>query len=212
MIGRRAACPRQKGFGIGCGTLIVLVFVGMMVPMIIDDRPERKMLSAYTGAQANRGRNVFITLNRAAAEELAAPSWAELRSCSNSVEFAEKVSAGLDEDGKELLLRAGKEWSFAVNAPPDAPDSFPIMVTANVDPSGLPREWDGVTNKDKLLELKPLEGAEPLRFGNKAIVVVRKSGAAQVIKRKYMKLGTIFGDKPFKLGKYAYYLTPVGRR
>lgn len=27
-----------------------------------------------------------------------------------------------------------------------------------------------------------------------------------------MKLGTIFGDKPFKLGKDTYYLTPVGRR
>ena len=27
-----------------------------------------------------------------------------------------------------------------------------------------------------------------------------------------MKLGTIFGDKPFKLGKDTYFLTPVGRR
>ena len=163
-------------------------------------------------AQANRGRNVFITLNRNAAEKLAVPSWAELCSCSNSVEFAEKVSAGLDEDGKVLLFRAAREWSFAVNVPPDAPDTFPIMISANVDPSGLPREWDGVTDKDTLLELKPLEGVEPLRFGDKAIVIVRKGGAAQVIKRKYMKLKTIFGDKPFKLGKDTYYLTPVGRR
>ena len=76
----------------------------------------------------------------------------------------------------------------------------------------LLREWDGETDKDKLLELKPLEGAEPLRFGNRAIVVVRKGGAAQVIKRKYMKLRAIFGDKPFKLGKDTYYLTPIGRR
>ena len=76
----------------------------------------------------------------------------------------------------------------------------------------MPREWDGKTDKDKLLELNPLEGVEPLRFGNKAIVVVRKGGAAQVIKRRYMKLGTIFGDKPFKLGKDTYFLTPVGRR
>lgn len=51
-----------------------------------------------------------------------------------------------------------------------------------------------------------------MRFGNRAIVVVRKGGAAQVIKRKYMKLRTIFGDKPFKLGKDTYYLTPIGRR
>ena len=204
--------PLQRGLGTGCCTLLVLAIVGLMASMIDVERPERKMLSAAMSAQANRGRNVFITLNRNAAEKLAVPSWAELCSCSNSVEFAEKVSAGLDEDGKVLLFRAGREWSFAVNVPPDAPDMFPIMISANVDPSGLPREWDGVTDKDTLLELKPLEGVEPLRFGDKAIVIVRKGGAAQVIKRKYMKLKTIFGDKPFKLGKDTYYLTPVGRR
>ena len=27
-----------------------------------------------------------------------------------------------------------------------------------------------------------------------------------------MKLRTIFGGKPFKLGKDSYYLTPVGKR
>lgn len=204
--------PLQRGLGTGCCTLLVLAIVGLMASMIDVERPERKMLSAAMSAQANRGRNVFITLNRNAAEKLAVPSWAELCSCSNSVEFAEKVSAGLDEDGKVLLFRAGREWSFAVNVPPDAPDTFPIMISANVDPSGLPREWDGVTDKDTLLELKPLEGVEPLRFGDKAIVIVRKGGAAQAIKRKYMKLKTIFGDKPFKLGKDTYYLTPVGRR
>ena len=207
-----AAFPRQKGFGIGCGTLLILAFVGLVGASIDVGTPERKMISASTSALANRGRNVFITLNRAAVEELAVPSWAELCSCSNSVEFAEKVSAGLDEDGKVLLFRAGREWSFAVNVPSDAPDSFPIMISANVDPSGLPREWDGVTDKDTLLELKPLEGVEPLRFGDKAIVVVRKGGAAQVIRRKYMARKIIFGGMPFKFGKDTYYLTPVGRR
>ena len=207
-----AAFPRQKGFGIGCGTLLILAFVGLIGGSIDVGTPERKMISASTSAQANRGRNVFITLNRTAAEELAVPSWAELCSCSNSVEFAEKVSAGLDEDGKKLMLRAGREWSFAVNVPHDAPDTFPVMITANVDPAVLPREWDGKTGKDELIELKPIEGVEPLRFGNRGIVVVRKGGAAQVVKRRYMKLGTIFGDKPFKLGKDTYFLTPVGRR
>ena len=32
-----------------------------------------------------------------------------------------------------------------------------------------------------------------------------RAAGAQVIKRKYMKLRTIFGDKPFKLGKDTYY-------
>ena len=207
-----AALPRQKGFGIGCGTLLILAFLGMMASSIDVRTPERKMLSAHMSALAMRGRNVFITLNRAAVEGSTVPSWAELCSCSNSVEFAEKVSVGLDGVGKELMLRAGREWSFAVNVPPDAPDLFPGMISANVDPSGLPREWDGVTDGDKHLELKPLEGVEPLRFGDKAIVIIRKSGAAHVVKRKYMTRKIIFGDKPHKLGTDTYFLTPVGRR
>ena len=58
----------------------------------------------------------------------------------------------------------------------------------------------------------PLEGVEPLRFGDKAIAIVRKDGAAQVIRRKFMTFGKIYGDKPFKLGEATYFLTPVGKR
>ena len=45
-----------------------------------------------------------------------------------------------------------------------------------------------------------------------AIVIIRKSGAVQVVKRKYMTRKIIFGDKPHKLGTDTYFLTPVGRR
>lgn len=59
-----ATFPRQKGLGVGCGTLIVLVFVGMMAPVIDVGCPEGKMLSAHMGAQSIRGRNVFGGVGR----------------------------------------------------------------------------------------------------------------------------------------------------
>ena len=154
---------------------------------------------------------MLVLLTQNETERAAGAQGVDVTACTNSLELAEKIGACYGGDPEEMS-RAGRMWSFAVNVPSDAPDTFPVMITANVDPAELPREWDGETDKDKLLELKPLEGVEPLRFGNRAIVVVRKGGAAQVIKRKYMKLGTIFGDKPFRLGKDTYYLTPVGRR
>lgn len=36
-----------------------------------------------------------------------------------------------------------------------------------------------------------------MRFGNRAIVVVRKGGAAQVIKAKYSRLNVIFNKQSF---------------
>ena len=202
--------PLQKGLGVGCCTLLVLAIFGLMASMV-QVTPRAKVDAAVMGVEAMRGRNMQILLTRNEAERAAGAQGVDVAACTNSAELAEKIGACFDGDPEEMA-RAGKTWAFAVNVPPDAPDTFPVMITANVDPAELPREWDGETDKDKLLELKPLEGVEPLRFGNRAIVVVRKGGAAQVIKRKYMKLRTIFGGKPFKLGKDTYFLTPVGRR
>lgn len=203
--------PLQRGLGTGCCTLLVLAIVGLMASMVDVAPPTRKNYSALMGVTASRGLNMFVLLTRNEAERAAGAQGVDVAACTNSAELAEKIGACFGGDPEEMA-RVGRMWSFAVNVPPGAPDTFPVMITANVDPAELPREWDGKTDKDKLLELKPLEGVEPLRFGDKAIVIVRKGGAAQVIKRKYMKLKTIFGDKPFKLGKDTYYLTPVGRR
>ena len=60
--------------------------------------------------------------------------------------------------------------------------------------------------------LLTLVGAPPSRLGNFAMVVVRKGGAAQVIKRKYMIPKCVFSRTPYELGPDTYFLTPVGRR
>jgi len=85
------------------------------------------------------------------------------------------------------------------------------MISANVLPSFVPREWAGGTNRTERFDWKPLEGAWPMSLGDKAVVVVRKSGVAAVIKRKYARGRCLLGDRPYKLGDDFYYLTPVGK-
>ena len=204
------AFPRRRGLGTGCCTLVVLAIAGMMMSMVDVAAPRRKMDVANLGATSMRGRSVFqlLMLNEVARDDGA--QGVEVSACTNSCELvAELCACFTNETG---LAAWSNEWSFAVNMPEQTPNSFPVMITANVDPAGLPREWDGVTDKDELLKLKPLEGAEPLGFGNRAVVIVRNDGKAEVIRCEYMTLGAIFGNEPFKLGKDTYYLTPVGKR
>ena len=206
-----SAFPRRERLGVGCCALVVLAIVGMMACIgDVTAESTRKNDAALMSVTAMRGRNVFRLLMKNEVMREDGASGVDVATCTNSCELVEELCACFENETG--LAAWGKEWSFAVNVPPDAPDTFPVMITANVDPAELPSEWDGETDKDKLLELKPLEGVEPLRFGNRAIVVVRKGGASQVVKRKSMTLGTIFGDKPFKFGKDTYFLTPVGRR
>ena len=205
------AFPLRRGLGCGCCTLLVLAIVGALSPMFDGTRSSQKTISAQLHATAGQGWNAFRLLAQNETSRAAGGQCVDMATCTNSVEFAEKLAACQGRDAEELLVTGGR-WSFAVNVPPDVPDTFPVMITANVDPAQLPREWDGETDKDRRLELRPLEGVEPFRFGNRGIVVVRKSGAAQIIKRRHMTFGIIFGNRPFKLGDGACYLTPVGRR
>lgn len=52
------------------------------------------------------------------------------------------------------------------------------MISANFDPSVLPREWDGVTDRDKPLPLRPVVGAPELKLGDKHVVLVGHNGSA----------------------------------
>ena len=201
--------PRQKRLGAGCCTLLVLAIFGLMASMLDVTTPQ-VMDAARMNATAMRGHNMYVLLVRNEAERATGAQVVEVTSCTNSCELVAELCSCFENDTG--LAAHSNDWSFAINVPSDAPDTFPVMITANVDPAELPREWDGETDKDKMLELKPLEGVEPLRFGDRGIVVVRKSGAAQVIRRKFMTLGRIFGDEPFKFGKATYFLTPVGKR
>ena len=204
--------PRPKRLGVGCGWLFgVLVVVGLLVVSCIDIvPPEASVIAANTSAMAMRGRNLFCILVENEIARQSGGRWVDPTACSNSVEFIEKLLAQYKPDEKaEWVRKESRRWSVAVNVPESA-TNFPVFVSANLDPSQFPRMWDGVTDADRKLELAQLPGADELRIGKKAVVIVRKGGAASVCKAKYCTLKHVF-NCPYELGEDTYFLTPAGK-
>ena len=203
-----ATFPLQEKMRVGCMVLAVLPIVGCLWGAI--DVAPRPYASREMHAQMTCGRNVFLLLTRNEHARQKGKNWIDPGSCSNSVEFVERLCAKFD--GVEHLIHAGGQWSFAINVPSEVSDSFPVMMSANVDPAQLPREWDGVTDKDVHLELKRIDGSAPMDFDDKFMVVIRKGGAVQILKRKYAIRRHVLGDAPYRLGKDTCFLTPAGKR
>ena len=204
-----ATFPLQEKMRVGCMVLAVLPIVGCLWGSI--DRPSpRQRVSMEKVVQTRRGRNVFLLLNQNESARQEGKVWIDPCSCSNSVEFVERLCAKFD--GGEHLIHAGGQWSFAINVPSEVSDSFPVMMSANVDPAQLPRAWDGVTDKDVHLELKRIDGSVPMDYDDKFMVVVRKGGSVQILKRKYATRRLVLGDTPYRLGKDTCFLTPAGKR
>ena len=202
--------PRQKRLGVGCGWLFGVFVVGFLVASIDFWPSEAGVIAARSSAMARRGHNLFCVL---AENELARQSggfWVDPTTCSNSVEFIEKLLAQHRPDEKaEWIQQEAHQWSVAVNVPESA-TNFPVFVSANLDPSQFPRVWNGVTDADRKFELAQLPGADELRIGKKAVIIVRKSGAASVYKAKYCQIRFILNGS-YELGEDAYFLTPAGK-
>ena len=202
--------PRSKRLGVGFGCLVNVFVVGALVSCIAFTPSEARVIAARSSAMARRGHNLFCVL---AENELARQSggfWVDPTTCSNSVEFIEKLLAQHRPDEKaEWIQQEAHQWSVAVNVPESA-TNFPVFVSANLDPSQFPRVWNGVTDADRKFELAQLPGADELRIGKKAVVIVRKSGAASVHKAKYCQIKFILNGS-YELGEDAYFLTPAGK-
>ena len=202
--------PRQKRLGVGCGWLFGMVVVGFLVASIDFGLSEAGVIAARSSAMAMRGRNLFCVLAENEVARQSGGPWIDPTACSNSVEFFEKLLAQYKPDEKAVWIRKEpRQWSVAVNVPESA-TNFPVFVSANFDPSQFPRAWDGVTDADRKFELAQLPGADELRIGKKAVVIVRKGGAASVCKAKYCTLKHVF-NCPYELGEDTYFLTPAGK-
>ena len=201
--------PRPKGTGVGW--LFGVFVVGFLVSFIEFAPPEAQIIAANTSAMSMRGRNLFCVLSENEIARQSGGPWIDPTACSNSVEFIEKLLAQYKPDEKaEWVRNESRRWSVAVNVPESA-TNFPVFVSANLDPSQFPRMWDGVTDKDRKFELAQLPGADEIRIGKKAVVIVRKGGADNVFKAKYCKLKHIFNYCPYELGEDTYFLTPAGK-
>lgn len=87
-------------------------------------------------------------------------------------------------------------WVVTQNVQSEIEDVIPVLVTRNVDYTSLASSlttFDGTSTET----VECGKGTYTQPFGNKAWVLVRKGGAAQVIKAKYSKLNVIFNKQSF---------------
>ena len=195
---------------LGVGWLFGVFVVGLLATSIDFAPPEARVIAANTSAMAMRGRNLFCILSENEIARQSGGVWVDPTTCSNSVEFIEKLLAQYNPDEKVVRVQQeSHQWSVAVNVL-ESTTNFPVLVSANIDPSQFPRAWDGVTDADRKFELVQLPGADELRIGKKAVVIVRKCGATSVCKAKYCKFKHVFNG-PYEQGDDTYFLTPAGK-
>jgi len=113
--------------------------------------------------------------------------------------------------GKKIRA-AGLDWCIALNIQDETPDFMPALISANFNPKLLvPGVFSG--RDDTPLPIGPQSGASKSMFGDEAVVVVRKSGAAEVIKKKYLTLTVLYKGQGFDNAareKQIKWLTPTG--
>ena len=108
---------------------------------------------------------------------------------------------------------SGLDWCVAANVTDEMPDDTIVLVSANFNPALLLRKWDGRTDGKKMLPIGPRSGAARSMLGDKAIVIVRKGGAAETIKKKFLTYDVLYKKQAFDITNMdppLMYLTPTG--
>lgn len=105
-------------------------------------------------------------------------------------------------------------WIVAANVTDETPDFMPVLISANFNPALLLRKCNGSTFANKTrLPIGPKSGATKSLLGDKAIVIVRKNGAAEKIKANFLTYGVLYSHQEFDLTDMELplkYLTPTG--
>ena len=118
------------------------------------------------------------------------------------------VDCDIDVVGKDF-----DDWCVVANITDEMPDCFPVLISANFNPELLLSKWDGTSDITTPLPIGPAHGATKSLFDDKAIIVVRKGGAVQIIKDEDLTYATLYCGRSFDLTSAetpVVYLTPKG--
>jgi len=113
-----------------------------------------------------------------------------------SVDISVLSGGGVPGMSNGKLEKDNIAWVVTQNIQSEVEDVIPVMVSRNVDYTSLASSltsYDGQSTT----QVECGKGTYTTPFGNKAWVLVRKGGAAQVIKSKYSKLNVIFNKQGF---------------
>ena len=100
----------------------------------------------------------------------------------------------------ETVLRLSKDggfcdWIVAANVQDEFDDVIPVLISANVDPSVLKTSFDGHDNTP--IPFGSEVGRTKLPWCDQFVIVVRKGGATEVLKRKYFTYSNLYRKQPF---------------
>ena len=91
-------------------------------------------------------------------------------------------------------------WSVLKGLQDEMEDVIPVLITRNAQVDALPKSGSFAgTEKTPVGVGKANGGESDTPFSNKAFVLVRKGGAAQVIKAKYNKLYLVYNKQGFTI-------------
>lgn len=194
---------RRKG-DVGCLTACLLA--GALIAWLVIASGRSAVLRLRTGGMSMLGRNLFVNMEQNEKSHESGETWVDPASCTNSTQFVLKL---IEEDvGYANALREKSDiWCIAVNPPED--ENFPVIFTDNIDPHELLSLKEGA----RLLPLTcpKTRGGRCFGFCEKAAIIVRGCGAANVVLSARPIPTHIFPNGVPKPGQSTYFLTPTGR-
>ena len=97
------------------------------------------------------------------------------------------------------LTKANVAWCVASGITTEMEDIIPVLVTRNADVSVINGELSSGTHDMSTKKTDIPLTAEPAPFGNKAMIVIHKGGAANVVKAKYAKMYLVFNKQSYTI-------------
>jgi len=113
----------------------------------------------------------------------------------------------------KTINASGLDWCIAANVTDKMPDDAIVLVSGNFNPALLLRKWDGQADGKKILPIGPKSGAPKSMLGDRAVVIVRKGGSAETIKKKFLTYDVLYRKQAFDITNMdppLVYLTPTG--
>lgn len=112
------------------------------------------------------------------------------------VDIGALSGSGVPGMANSKLEKDNIAWVVLQNIQSEIADVIPVLVTRNADYQTLGSSLEKFEGSSST-EVKCGNGSYTTPFGNKAWIVVRKGGAAQVLKAKYSRLSVIFNRQGF---------------
>ena len=170
--------------------LIVLgaIVLGLGVIMVVLFPAGSNPMAARKTALAMRGRNAFVLMSNAGFWGRREFFVVSSNDCRQSMQIANVLRMRVKpEDGHNFFDKDGSLWQFALIDYAEVGDDFPVMISVNFNANNLGKYAIG-----DHLPVGRGSGAERSLLDDRAIIVVRKNGMAQIISANHLTKKTLF--------------------